>query len=333
MSRLNLGYACINMTLGKLDITTNRTMRKKTLEARGMEYVNELTLKNVKDLQKIVEWNTSMGIKLFRISSDVFPWMGEYELNELESYLEICDIMGDIGRMATNAHQRLTMHPGHFNCLGSPNPKVVEKTIKELNQHSEQFDMMGFDPSPYNKINIHVGGTYGDKEKTLDRFCASFETLDKNTKCRLTVENDDKASGFSVKDLYEGIYKRVGIPIVFDYFHHKFNTGGLSEQEALDLANQTWPEGIIQCCHYSESRQEEKKDQKIKKTAHSDLIYSNIECYDKDLDIVVEAKHKELAVLNYGGPISYIEWLEIETSVFDGKEFNKSYPLKLEENE
>ena len=53
--------------------------------------------------------------------------------------------------------------------------------------------MMGFEPSNYNKINIHVGGTYNDKEATLKRFCKNFELLADHTKKRLVVENDDKA--------------------------------------------------------------------------------------------------------------------------------------------
>ena len=294
---MNLGYACINMTLSKKKIFTNRTMRKKTLQEKGIDYVDELALYNVRDLKRIVMWNNEQDIKLFRVSSNVFPWMGEYEIKDLPSYRILLEQMEDIGQIALSKGQRLTMHPGPFNCLASPNENVVKKTIKELNQHSEQFDMMGYEPSNYNKINIHVGGSYGDKEGTLERFCKNFELLDENTRKRLVVENDDKASEYSVKDLFEGVYKRIGIPITFDYFHHKFNTGGLTEEEALKLASTTWPDGITQCCHYSESRQKEKLDESIKSTAHSDLIYNKINTYGLKPDIVIEAKHKELAVL------------------------------------
>lgn len=296
---MNLGYACINMTLSERKIFTNRTMRKKTLQQKGLDYVDELALYNVRDLKHIVMWNNSKNIKLFRVSSNVFPWMGEYEIKDLPSYRVLLDQMRDIGQIALSNGQRLTMHPGPFNCLASPNEKVVKKTIKELNQHSEQFDMMGYEPSNYNKINIHVGGSYGDKKGTLERFCKNFELLDENTRKRLVVENDDKASEYSVKDLFDGVYQRIGIPITFDYFHHKFNTGGLTEEEALKMASITWPDGITQCCHYSESRQKEKLDESIKSTAHSDLIYNKINTYGLSPDIVIEAKHKELAVLGY----------------------------------
>ena len=78
--------------------------------------------------------------------------------------------------------------------------------------------------------------------------------LHPNTQARLTVENDDRANLFSTKDLYEYVHKVIGIPIVFDYHHHIFNTGGLSEKEALQLAMSSWPIEITPVVHYSESR-------------------------------------------------------------------------------
>jgi UV DNA damage endonuclease len=273
-------------------------MRRKTFEAKGLDYVSDLALLNVKDLKKIVQWNNEFKIKLFRLSSQIFPWSDDYKLSELKDYDEICNLMLEIGKIATDAGQRLTMHPGPYNCLASPNQKVVDKTIRELNCHSEQFNMLGFKPSNYNKINIHVGGAYGDKEATLKRFCRNFYLLNDDTQKRLVIENDDSPNEFSVYDLYHGIYKEIGIPITFDYFHHKFNTGDLTEEEALKMAALTWPAGITQCCHYSESRRKEKLDESIRPQAHSDIIYEKIETYGLNPDIVIEAKLKEQAIFN-----------------------------------
>ena len=293
---MNLGYACINTALSANKITTNRTMRRKTFDAKGIDYVSDLALANTKDLKTYIHWNNEMGIKLFRLSSQIFPWSDEYNVKDLKDYDEIASIMLEIGKIATDAGQRLTMHPGPYNCLASPTKKVVEKTIRELNFHSEQFNMMGYDPSPHNKINIHVGGAYGDKKGTLDAFCHNFKLLNEDTKKRLVIENDDSPNEYSVNDLYWGIYKQIGIPITFDYFHHKFNTGDLTEEEALKLAATTWPEGITQCCHYSESRRKEKLDESIRPQAHSDIIYEKIQTYGLEPDIVIEAKLKEQAI-------------------------------------
>ena len=297
---MKLGYACINMTLQKAGgITTNRGMRQKTFNERGLDYVSELALQNVKDLETIVKWNEEMGIKLFRMSSEIFPWMTYYDFEDLPDYPMIDVYLKNIGALADKYGQRLTFHPSHFNALGSPNPKVLESTIKELNEHSKIMDLMGLSATVYNKINIHIGGAYGDKQATLKRWIDNYYKLDPNTQMRLTVENDDKENMYSVKELYKGISEQCGVPIVFDYYHHKFCTGGLTEQEALELAASTWPKGIVPCTHYSESRRKEKLDESIKAQAHSDLIKDTIQTYGLDIDVVVEAKHKELAVLNY----------------------------------
>lgn len=293
---MNLGYACINTALSANKIMTNRTMRRKTFDAKGLDYVSELSLQNVKDLETIVKWNNEHDIKLFRLSSQIFPWMEEYEFSDLKDFEEIKEIMFRVGEIARKANQRLTMHPGPFHCLASPNPKVVKRTVIGLDKHSEQFDMMGYEPSHYNKINIHIGGAYGDKAAALKRFCTNFHLLSENTKKRLVVENDDSPTEYSVKDLFEGVYKQISTPITFDYFHHKFNTGGQTEEEALKLAATTWPKGITQCCHYSESRREEKLDESIRPQAHSDIIYNKINTYGLNPDIVIEAKLKEQAI-------------------------------------
>ena len=297
---MNLGYACINTALHANNVMTNRTMRRKTFDTKGLDYVSELSLQNVEDLKTIIEWNNFKGIKLFRLSSQIFPWMEEYSFEDLKDFDKIKSLMVEIGQIATKAGQRLTMHPGPYHCLASPSLNVVERTVKGLDKHAEQFDMMEFEPSNYNKINIHIGGAYGDKEAALDRFCKNFKLLGESTRKRLVVENDDSPNEFSVKDLYEGVYKKIGIPVTFDYFHHKFNTGRLTEEEALKLASTTWPKGITQCCHYSESRRKEKLDESIRPQAHSDIIYDSINTYGLSPDIVIEAKLKEQAIFNYG---------------------------------
>tara|TARA_R100000734_G_C3249266_1_gene51367 strand:- start:65 stop:559 length:495 start_codon:yes stop_codon:yes gene_type:complete len=158
---------------------------------------------------------------------------------------------------------------------------------------------MGVSRTPYNKINIHLGGAYGDKQSAMERFCKNFERLPDSVQTRLTVENDDKASMYSVQDLYDGVYKRIGIPIVFDYHHHRFCPGDLTEREALELAMSTWPDDIVPVVHYSESRRDEQNNDKLKPQAHSDYVYDYIDTYGNTVDIMIEAKRKEQAVFRY----------------------------------
>ena len=299
---MNLGYACINMELnarkGVDRVTTNRSMIKKTFQEKGLDYASELIIQNVVDLNEIIDWNEQNNIKFFRMSSDVFPWASEY-YNDWDNVPNIDFIkmwLENAGLKAKEYGHRITSHPGPFNVLVSPNENVVQNTITDLTIHGDIFDMMGLSRTPYNKLNIHCNGVYGDKQSALDRFCKNFERLPESVQTRLTVENDDKASMYSVKELYDGIYKRINIPIVFDYHHHRFCTGGLSEQEALELAMSTWPKDIVPVVHYSESRSKEQLDETIRPQAHSDLINQLPDTYGNDVDIMVEAKHKELAI-------------------------------------
>ena len=304
---MNLGYACINMNLSnpkqfgsdKEKITTNRSMIKRTFQEKGVEYVSELALQNVIDLNHIIKWNEQHNIKFFRMSSEIFPWASEYKWEDLPDIKMIKVWLENAGLMAEEYGQRLTSHPGPFNVLVSPNPKVVDNTITDLSIHGDIMDFMGLSRTPYNKINIHCNGVYGDKESAMGRFCKNFERLPENVQTRLVVENDDKASMYSVKDLYEGIHKRIGIPITFDYHHYKFNTGGQTEQEALELAMSTWPNGIVPAVHYSESRAEHLLDESIKPQAHSDIINDLPNTYGKEVDVMVEAKSKELSILPF----------------------------------
>ena len=291
----NLGYACINMTLRKDKITTNRSMIKRTFLKEGITRSSDLALQNTRDLIEIIKWNHKNGFKLFRMTSDLIPWASEFSLSSMPDYRKISILLNGAGSLAAKYGQRITSHPGPFNVLVSPNERVVNNTIRDLSIHGEIFDLMGLSRTPYNKINIHCNGVYGDKQSAMDRFCKNFERLPESVQTRLTVENDDKASMYSVKDLMY-IHERTGIPIVFDYHHHKFCTGDMTEQEALELAMSTWGD-IKPIVHYSESRTLE--DETAKPQAHSDYIYSEINTYGHDLDIVVEAKAKELTVLNY----------------------------------
>ena len=293
----NLGYACINMTLGKQKITTNRSMIKRTFLERGIPYASELGLQNTRDLIEIIKWNHQHNINFFRMSSGLFPWFSEYNLSDMPHYKRISNLLAGAGNLATKYNQRITTHPGPFNVLLSPNEKVVQNTIKELSDHAEVFDLMGLSRTPYNKINIHCNGVYGDKQKAMDRFCKNFELLPESVQTRLTVENDDKASMYSVKDLMY-IHERIGIPIVFDYHHHKFCTGGLTEEEALNLAASTWGD-IKPVVHYSESKSLHENNDSIKPQAHSDYISEYINTYCLDVDIMIEAKAKELTLLEY----------------------------------
>lgn len=289
---MRIGYACINMTLGEKNITTNRGMIRKTFDAKGLNYVSNLSLQNVRDLIEVIKWNEKNGINLYRMSSDMFPWSSEYNFDDLPDINKIRNLLSGLGNLVIQYGHRLSFHPGPFNVLASPNPEVVRKTVLELNKHSEIMDMIGLPVSPYSKINIHVGGAYGNKQDALRRWVDNFQLLDENTKKRLTIENDDKPNMFTVKDLLY-IHENTKIPIVFDYHHHNCHNDSMSVEDALKLVVATWPSDITPTVHVSEPRDEKNF------RAHHDYIKKEVNTYGHDLDLMFESKAKELSVLEY----------------------------------
>ena len=295
----NYGYCCINMTL-KAESNTyiGRSMIKRTFQEKGINYASQLALANVRDMIEIIKWNERNGIKLYRMSSDMFPWMSEYELKDLPDYKKIATLLKGAGNLAKKYGQRLTFHPGPFDVLASANQNVVTKTIRDLNQHGEIMDLIGLPRTPYAAINIHVNTTQGGKEEAMQRFVDNFHLLDASVRTRLVVENDDKEKQYAVEDLYQGIYSKIGVPITFDYHHHWCHPGELTQEEALKMASTTWGD-TKQLVHFSSCQQLYENAEQTNKRAHADYIYEFINDYGLKLDVEIEAKAKELATLKY----------------------------------
>ena len=294
---MNLGYCCINLSLKDQGISTNRSMIKKTFQERGKNYAGQLALLNLKDLYAILKWNDSHNIKVYRMSSDIFPWMSEYSFEDLDNFDEISLLLHEIGQTIIQSGHRVGFHPGQFNVLPSPNKDIVKKTVYDLNQHAKIMDLMGLPKSHMFPINIHVGASYGDKKKALNSFCSNFELLEESAKLRLVVENDDKPSQYGVQDLYDGITKVIGCPITFDHFHHTFCTNGLSSRDAAELAASTW-NGITPLQHFSSSKAAY-EDSSVIDRSHADYIYDPIPSYGLDVHVELEAKAKDLALFKY----------------------------------
>ena len=276
-------------------ITTNRTMIKRTFQERGLPYASKLALQNCRDLVKILQWNEAHGIRFFRLSSELFPWASEYDISSLPDFDDICLALQDAGDYAADQGHRITSHPGPFNKLTSPREQVVLNTIRDLEIHGEVFDMLGLPRSPYAKINIHVGAHYNDKPMAVGNFCKNFERLSPAVQSRLTVENDDKPSLYSTRELVEDVHSRIGIPVVHDLHHHLFCDGGLTNAEALAMAVTTWGD-VKPVVHYSQSRPVEQNDDSIRANAHSDSYWVPVNTHGYDVDVMLECKHKEIGL-------------------------------------
>lgn len=293
MPTRHFGYACVNETLKEQGVIVGSTLRFNSF---SIEKVNDVILKNIIALDKVTQWNISNGIKYYRVHSDLFPFFDHekdlYKLNDLPQGKSFVSYLAKIGQENKANGIRLSCHPGPFTILASPNDSVNAKTIKSLDMHYLIGQLL--EQEDWN-INFHIGGTYGNKQETADRFCRNYDKLNDNIKKNITIENDDKESQWTMVDLYELIYKKVGVRLCFDYHHHLLNSGGVSYQEASALAFSTWPDDQIPETHYSESAEGKNP------VAHSDYVSKEIPDFKPDVlyDVMLECKAKELALLQY----------------------------------
>jgi UV DNA damage endonuclease len=280
----------------KNSIQVNRSMVKKTFDSMGIKYASELAILNLKDLSKILDYNIANNIKVYRMSSDMFPWMSNYKLEDLPNFDLIKSLLIIIGRKAMNNNIRLSFHPGPYCVISSLREDVVEKSIYELNQHAQIMDLMELEQSNYYPINIHVNSSQPSCEESAERFCNNFDKLSDSCKKRLVVENDDKSALFTVQMLYELIYKKINIPITVDFLHWQCHNQGSSWEETLRLGTSTW-----QCqplCHHASSKKLF-EDSTATLQSHADYIYEKFETFDISLDIELECKMKDIALFEY----------------------------------
>lgn len=297
----NIGYCCINLSINegrkkKDHISVNRGMTKKTFETKGLSYVSELTILNIDDFKKILEWNVSNKINVYRMSSDMFPCIGFYKLEDLPNFETIRKKLKFCGDYAKSHNIRLSFHPTHFCIPASENPVVVKNAIDELDKHAQIMDLMGLEQTHYYPINIHINTTKPTREQAAERFCEQFHNLSESCRKRLVVENDDGPNQYSTKMLYDLVYSKISIPITHDFHHHNYGPQDISQEDAIKLACSTW-NGIRPMTHMSSPKTIE--DKSGKQTAHADYIYEKIQTFDLDFDTELECKKKDIALLKY----------------------------------
>ena len=296
---IQLGLCCLNMTLRgqKPTVFTSRKMVVKSIIEQGIDPLKEKIVQNLNDLIKMIEWNEQNGIKVFRLSSELFP----HKTNPLvPSYTFdfAVDLLKQAGKLAKSYNQRLTFHPGQYNVIGTPNEEFFQKTIEELSYHADVLDIMEM---PADSVMvIHGGGVYGDKEATRKRWCENYRRLPEKIKRRLVIENCERC--FSIKDCML-VSHEINIPIVFDTHHYecykilhpdeKFEP----PEYYMGYILQSWQKrGIKPKFHVSEQG-------KGRCGHHSDYIevipqylFDIPEKFNVDIDIMIEAKKKELAI-------------------------------------
>lgn len=285
-----LGYAGQNLTLNR---TTGRTLRLANLTA---ERVREVIDTNLDALEAILEWNLEHDIRFFRMGSSIIPFASHLAF-PLDWEAEFSSRLAAIREYVQAHGLRLSMHPGQYTVLNSPDEQIVRRAVQELEYHARFLQAVAPDRGT---MTLHVGGAYGDKEAALKRFAANVEQLSPTARKRLTLENDDKL--FTIHEVL-GLCEGLELPAVFDFFHHQCNHAGEDWRgDLLPLLVRvvdTW-RGKAPKFHLSSPKE-------AGKSAHADYVAEGdleevktiMEGVDGEeaFDLVLEAKMKDKAVL------------------------------------
>ncbi len=283
---MKIGYPCINLSM---DCRSSRTFRLKNYsESKLIETVKG----NLDCLQKILEYNLDHNLYFFRITSDLIPFASHPIMKfDWQDYFK--NEFRKIGSFIKKHDMRITMHPGQYTVLNSINNRVFQNSIKDLEYHVEVLDLMGLDKTA--KVQIHVGGIYGEREKSLQRYISRYKILQNNIKKRLIIENDDKS--YNLKECLR-IHDKTQIPIVFDVYHHECLNSGESINQAFEIFIKTWPpEDGIPIVHYSSEHPLKGKPGHAEHINMNDFKNFLDKTSNFDFDIMLEIKDKEKSAL------------------------------------
>jgi UV DNA damage endonuclease len=284
---VKIGYPCINTSIQRHHSSTFR------LASYSEMRLNQTVRDNLAHLEKILKFNVENRLLFFRISSDLVPFASHpiCKFNWIDHFKSEFKHLGEY--IKTN-NIRISMHPDQFVILNSSNEKVTHNSINELKYHCDILDAMDLDQTA--KIQIHVGGVYGDKPRAIKKFIECYSTLSEAIKKRIAIENDDHL--FNLKDCLE-IHQQTGIPIIFDNFHHEcFNYSKESIIQAIKKASLTWKvkDGLPMLDYSSQSKGERKGKHA---TTLDPLLFCKfiMETQRLDFDLMLEIKDKEKSAL------------------------------------
>jgi UV DNA damage endonuclease len=262
---------------------------------------------SVAALDRILDYLEGENIRMYRMSSDFVPYATHPELPQFHRQIE--DNAAELARVGGRAAAggvRLSLHPSQFVVLNAVDDEIVGKSVWDLDSQARLLDAM--EQGPESVVVLHVGGVYGDREKSRDRFARVVDGLPEAARRRLVIENDE--TWYTVEDCL-WVHQRTGVPVVFDHQHCRLNQGERGPEEAARAALGSWPPGVVPKIHFSSPRLDGREVKRGKETRveapllrqHADYIdpWTFAEFMqslaDVRFDVMLEAKAKDLALL------------------------------------
>lgn len=295
---IRLGYVAISKTLEGITSASTITYTN-FIKDNNYHKLSKVIQSNLNHLIHLLHYNEKNHIHFYRISSNLIPLVTKKEVSF--DYTEGYQMYYQkIGNIIKSNDMRVDMHPGQYCILNSTKQEVVEASIDILKYHYHLLEEMGIEDKI---IIIHIGSNTFGKKNSLTRFINNFKSLPKYLQKCIAIENDDKV--FNIEDcLY--LSSLLEIPVVLDYHHFLCNKSEKSIEEYLESIFATWKEKTPKI-HFSSPKS--KKEFR----SHHDYIDSDkfieflsiLQNYQKDIDIMIEAKAKDEAMFRLIRELKY----------------------------
>jgi len=303
--KIRFGYVSMSMSLwdSSPSKTITFTRYKQLSDSQRKEKLLAVTATNLANTKRMLHYNIGHQIELYRFSSSIVPLATHPEVR-WDFLTPFRDKWREIGELIKHHRLRVSFHPNQFTLFTSPREEVTKNAVVDMEYHYQMLEAMGLEKESL--INIHIGGAYGDKKSTLERFRVNLKSLPTEVKSIMTLENDDKT--YTADETLK-MCQMEGIPLLFDYHHHMANTGETALEVLLPEIFKTWEtRELLPKIHISSPKSSSAF------RSHSDFVDPEfikplleiLHSINQDVDFMIEAKRKDQSLLKLVEDISKI---------------------------
>lgn len=235
---VRFGYVAMSVVVSNASPSKTMTMasfNKIGDREAAIRKLERIAAENLHNTLRLLRHNLANQIQVYRFSSKLIPLATHADLQDWNPFEALTPSFQEVGDFVKKNKMRVSFHPDHFTVLSTPREDVLASSIRDLQHHKSMLDAMGLNATAKN--NIHIGGAYGDKQRSAERFVENFSTLASDIKERITLENDDKT--FNAVETLE-VCKKTGLPMVLDIHHQWVNNNGEKPWDLWKEIQATW---------------------------------------------------------------------------------------------
>lgn len=297
--KIRFGYVAMSVILENaspshtVTVKTYSRLAEKEPEA-ALNKVRRAASENLANTLRHLRHNKAYGVEVYRFSSKILPLATHPLLAGWKYIEELRDQLMAIGDFVKDNKMRVSFHPDHYTLINSPREEVLLSSLTDLEHHCLLLEGMGLSHAA--KLVTHVGGGYKDKEKSLGRFLENWKRIPERITGRLTLENDDKT--FTAGEVL-CLCIKLGLPMVLDIHHFRCNEGDDNLAELFPDFTATWDQTSLPPKIHVSSPKSPEDFRSHHDFVNTDDLYPFLKLardFDRDIDVMVEAKHKDRAM-------------------------------------